>query len=51
MNRIDYLRAEVKRLLENNCSDAYIEATLYTGAYSMTEITTAIIDVKQMYDL
>lgn len=50
-NRIEYLRANVKSLLEAGLSIAYIEAKLYTGEYSMTEINKAIQDVKLMYDL
>jgi len=45
-NRINYLRQSVKELLQKGLSDAYIEATLYTGAFSMDEINQAIIDVK-----
>lgn len=50
-NRIDYLKANVKQLLEAGLSEAYIVAKLYTGEYSTTEINKAIQDVKDMYEL
>ena len=46
--RLDYLRQSVKELLEYGYSDAYIEAVLYTGAFSMQEINTAIDDIKSI---
>jgi hypothetical protein len=49
--RIDYLRKSVQELLNYGYSDAYIEAVLYTGAYSITEIQQAIIDVKSMQEV
>lgn len=50
-NRIDYLRKNVQELLNYGYSDAYIEAVLYTGAYSITEIQQAIIDIKSLQEL
>lgn len=46
--RLEYLRKSVKELLQYNYSDAYIEAVLYTGAFSMQEINQAITDVKSI---
>jgi len=45
-NRMNYLRESVKELLQKGLSDAYIEAKLYTGEFSMDEINTAIADMK-----
>mgnify|MGYP006992519201 CR=1 FL=1 len=47
-DRLNYLRTKVKELLQHGLSDAYIEATLYTGAFSMQEINTAIDDIKSI---
>jgi hypothetical protein len=47
-NRLNYLRQSVKELLEYGYSDAYIEAVLYTGEFSMQEINTAIADMKSI---
>jgi hypothetical protein len=46
--RLNYLRQSVKELLEYGYSDAYIEAVLYSGDYSMQEINTAIADMKSI---
>lgn len=48
-DRLDYLRQQAKELLQKGFSEAYIEAVLYTGAYSMTEINQAIKNVKEMF--
>ncbi len=49
-NRLEYLRKSVSELLEYGLSEAYIEAKLYTGEYSMTEIKQAIKDIKAILE-
>lgn len=49
--RIDYLRQSIKELLNYGLSEAYIEAKLYNGQYSVAEIQQAIKDVKEMQEI